>query len=63
MYYEMGNFVPWRHAAWTLLAERAALLADRAERVAGLPGVPARVAAVAGPAAAIAARLAAHARA
>jgi Ferritin-like len=29
MYYQMGNFVPWRQAAWALLAERASVLAGR----------------------------------
>ena len=27
MYYQMGNFVPWRGAAWAVLSERAAVLA------------------------------------
>jgi hypothetical protein len=30
MYYQMGNFVPWRYAAWVLLSERAAVLSGRA---------------------------------
>ncbi len=29
MYYQMGNFVPWREAAWALLAERLALTPAR----------------------------------
>jgi len=29
MYYQMGNFVPWRDAAWVLLSERAAILSRR----------------------------------
>jgi len=29
MYYQMGNFTPWREAAWTLLEERVRLLSDR----------------------------------
>jgi hypothetical protein len=41
MYYQMGNFVPWRDAAWALLSERAAVLsrcADSATRD-GVPGM------------------------
>jgi len=42
MYYQMGNFVPWRHAAWTLLHERVGLLSDRcAGLAAGHPAAPA----------------------
>jgi hypothetical protein len=57
MFYEFGNFIPWREAAWTLLSERAELLAARARRAVPLPGVPAVMAEVAGSAAAIAASL------
>jgi hypothetical protein len=28
MYYQMGNFVPWRNAAWVLLSERATVLSQ-----------------------------------
>jgi hypothetical protein len=58
MYYQMGNFVPWRDAAWALLSERAAVLSDRATSAArdGAPGA----ASAAGAAAEISARLADH---
>jgi hypothetical protein len=41
MYYQMGNFVPWRDAAWALLSERAAVLAQCADSAArdGVPGI------------------------
>jgi len=57
MFYEFGNFIPWREAAWTLLTERAELLAVRARRTATLPGAPAVTSQVADSAAAIAASL------
>ena len=45
MYYQMGNFVPWREAAWTLLHERVQVVADRcgglSDRVGSLPEVAA----------------------
>ena|SRR5438105_2650261 len=41
MYYQFGNFVPWREPAWALLSERAGLLAARCHSAAALPGVPA----------------------
>lgn len=59
MYYQMGNFVPWRDAAWALLSERAAVLASRCADTAARDGVPGVVTA-AQAAAAISARLAAH---
>ena len=31
MYYQFGNFVPWREPAWALLTERACLLAARCQ--------------------------------
>jgi hypothetical protein len=34
MYYAMTNFVPWREAAWALLAERVGVLRDRCGAVA-----------------------------
>lgn len=58
MYYQMGNFVPWRDAAWALLSERAAVLLNRANTSAR-EGVPGAVAA-AEAAAEISARLAGH---
>jgi Ferritin-like len=60
MYYQMGNFVPWRDAAWALLAERVAVLCGRCGDEAGQPGAPAATASAADAAEAISARLAAH---
>jgi Ferritin-like len=60
MFYEFGNFIPWQRAAWTLLAERAGLLATSARRTASLPGVPGTLPAVATAAAEVAADLAGH---
>jgi hypothetical protein len=57
MFYEFGNFIPWREAAWTLLTERAELLAARARQAAALSGVPAVISLVADSATAIAASL------
>jgi len=45
MYYTMGNLVPWREPAWTLLHERVALLAAHCATVAATPGAPEAVAA------------------
>jgi hypothetical protein len=39
MHYVMGNFVPWREAAWTLLHERITLLADRCAVTRDEPGL------------------------
>jgi hypothetical protein len=58
MFYEFGNFIPWRPAAWTLLSERAGLLASRAERAAGEPGMPDVMSAVAETARSVAGSLA-----
>jgi len=41
MYYQFGNFVPWREPAWALLSERATILATRAAGTAALSGAPA----------------------
>lgn len=60
MYYQMGNFTPWREAAWALLAERMAMLSGRCATAAGRDGMPGAVRAAAGSAAALAARLAEH---
>jgi hypothetical protein len=57
MYYEFGNFIPWQEAAWTLLGERADLLASHAARATERPGVSAVMATVAESAASIAASL------
>jgi ferritin-like protein len=40
MYYQMGNFVPWREAAWALLSERAGTLASSCADAAARAGVP-----------------------
>src|SRR5262249_38994561 len=40
MYYQMGNFVPWRNAAWVLLSERAAVLSRQCAECATREGVP-----------------------
>jgi len=60
MYYQMGNFVPWRDAAWSLLHERLALLTDRCDRLRSRDRIPAEISAVGEQAAALTARLAAH---
>ena len=60
MYYQFGNFVPWREPAWALLSERAAILATRSADAAALPGAPAIVNDAATAAAGIAAQLLAH---
>jgi hypothetical protein len=60
MYYLMGNFVPWRDAAWAVLSERAALLASRCAAADGQHGVPAAVRPAAEQAARIAAQLGVH---
>lgn len=60
MYYQMGNFVPWREAAWTLLCERVRLLADRGSELAGSDGIPSEVATAARSSGLLAERLAAH---
>jgi len=60
MYYQMGNFTPWREAAWALLSERVAVMSGRCADHAGLADAPDAVAAAAQAAAAISAQLAAH---
>jgi len=60
MYYQMGNFTPWREAAWALLSERVAVMSGRCADHAGLANAPDAVAAAAQAAAAISAQLAAH---
>ena len=60
MYYQFGNFVPWREPAWALLSERAAILATRSAATAALPGAPTAVNDAATAAAGIAAQLLAH---
>jgi len=60
MYYQFGNFVPWREPAWALLTERACLLAARCQAAAALPAAPAAVRDAAGAAAGIEAALTRH---
>ena len=60
MYYEMGNFVPWRDAAWVLLSERAAVLARQCAACATQDGVPEAVGSAAAAAAGISEQLAGH---
>jgi hypothetical protein len=60
MYYQMGNFVPWRNAAWVLLSERAAVLSRQCTECAAQDGVPEGVSSAATSAAAILEQLAGH---
>jgi hypothetical protein len=60
MYYQMGNFVPWREAAWALLSERVAVLCGYCADTARGAGVAGAVGEAAEAAAAVSARLAAH---
>lgn len=60
MYYPMGNFVPWREAAWAVLSERVGVLRDRCAAVAGDDRIPVAVGTVAERAADIAGQLTAH---
>lgn len=60
MYYAGGNFVPWREAAWALVAERVREMARRCRLVAALPGAPYALRAVATSAAELVGVLEAH---
>ncbi len=60
MFYTMGNFVPWRDAAWALLSERTTLLADRCATAAADPNAPEGVRQAQHRATALATLLAAH---
>src|SRR5690348_6550404 len=60
MYYQMGNFVPWRNAAWVLLSERAAVLSRQCAECATQDGVPEAVSSAATTAATISEQLAGH---
>src|SRR5262249_49257668 len=60
MYYQMGNFVPWRTAAWALLSERVAVLFARCTDRAGQADAKDAVAAAAQAVATISAQLAVH---
>jgi hypothetical protein len=60
MYYQMGNFVPWRDAAWALIAERVAVLASQCAEEAGRGDAPEAAATAARTAAGISAKLTAY---
>ena len=60
MYYQMGNFVPWREAAWALLSERVAVLCGYCADTAKIGGVADAVGQAVEAAAAVSARLAEH---
>jgi len=60
MYYQMGNFVPWRNAAWVLLSERATVLSRQCAECAAQDGVPEEISSAATSAARISEQLAGH---
>jgi hypothetical protein len=60
MYYQMGNFVPWRKAAWVLLSERATMLSRQCADCATRDGAPEAVSAAANAAVTISQQLAGH---
>ncbi len=60
MYYPMGNFVPWREAAWALLSERLSVLANRCAGAGGRDGIPPEVSGAAGQLSRLVERLAVH---
>jgi hypothetical protein len=60
MYYQMGNFVPWRDAAWVLLSERTAMLARQCAEAAAHEGVPGAVSSAATAAAGISQQVAGY---
>jgi len=60
MYYQIGNFVPWREAAWVLLSERAAILSRRCAETARHAGAPDAVSSAAAAAAGIARQIAGY---
>jgi hypothetical protein len=60
MYYQMGNFVPWRNAAWVLLSERATVLSRQCAECATRDGVPQAVSSAATTAARISEQLTGH---
>jgi hypothetical protein len=57
LFYQMGNFIPWRDAAWSCLAERLDLLAARCQDLSADPAIPADVATAGGRVAGFAAKL------
>jgi len=60
MYYQMGNFVPWRQAAWVLMCERTAVLSRQCAETVARHGDPAAVSSAAKTAADISDQLAGH---
>ena len=56
----MGNFVPWRDAAWALLSERIAVLSSRCAQHAEHDSASEALRAAAEAAGAVSARLAEH---
>jgi hypothetical protein len=60
MYYQIGNFVPWRDAAWVLLSERTATLSRQCAETARHAGVPDAVSSAAAAAAVISEQLAGY---
>jgi hypothetical protein len=60
MYYQMGNFVPWRQAAWVLMSERTAVLSRQCAETVTRHGDPASVSSAAKTAADVSAELAGH---
>jgi hypothetical protein len=59
MFYQMGNFVPWREPAWALLCERMSLFGERCAE-AGTPDAPEAVRQAGQRAAALSATLVPH---
>jgi len=60
MYYQMGNFVPWRQAAWVLLCERTAVLSQQCVETVTRHGDPGTISSAAKTAADITGELAGH---
>ena len=60
MYYQMGNFIPDREAAWALLSERLATMADRCAVASSRDAAPPVVEDVTATTATVAARLSSH---
>jgi hypothetical protein len=58
MYYQIGNFVPWRDAAWVLLSERTDILSRQCAETARHAGASDAVSSAAAAAAGIARRIA-----
>jgi hypothetical protein len=57
LFYQMGNFIPWRDAAWSCLAERLDLLAVRCQELGADAATPTGVAKAGGRVASFAAKL------